>query len=98
MEIVVYRVIQESLTNIVRHARASLVQISIVRVNQKIEVTIVDDGCGFDAEYILAAKDRGLGLLGMQERVELLGGHFVLNSEVGQGTRIDVELTVPDDS
>ncbi len=98
MEIVVYRVIQESLTNIVRHAQASLVQISIVRVNQKIEVTIVDDGCGFDAEQILAAKDRGLGLLGMQERIELLGGHFALSSEVGQGTRIDVELTVPDDS
>ncbi len=95
MEIVLYRVIQESLTNIVRHANARHVQVSVIRVDDLIEVTIVDDGCGFDMDDVLAGKERGLGLLGMQERVQLLGGRFALDSKVGQGTRIDVELTIP---
>ncbi len=95
IEIVLYRVIQESLTNILRHAKATHVQVWIKRHQEQITLSVGDDGCGFDAAYILAGKERGLGLLGMQERIELLGGTFTLHSSPGHGTQVNVELTLP---
>lgn len=96
IEIVLYRVIQESLTNILRHAKATHVQVAIKRHQEQITLSVVDDGCGFDAGYILADKARGLGILGMQERIELLGGTFTLHTSPGHGTQVQVELTLPD--
>ncbi|MBK8027227.1 MAG: GAF domain-containing sensor histidine kinase [Chloroflexi bacterium] len=96
IEIVLYRVIQESLTNILRHAGAERVQVAIERKREQIQLSIIDDGRGFDVAHVLAGKERGLGLLGMQERIELLGGKFSLHSTIGMGTQIEVELTLPD--
>lgn len=95
MEIVIYRVIQESLTNVLRHAHAGQVQVRIEREGEHIHVVVADDGDGFDVAHVRASKARGLGLLGMQERVELLGGSFSLTSATGHGTQIIVELTRP---
>ncbi|MFW5708842.1 MAG: histidine kinase [Chloroflexota bacterium] len=101
IEIVLYRVIQESLTNILRHAQAKSVRVTLdreilAREREVIHVAVVDDGCGFDTGFVLDGRDRGLGLLGMQERIELLGGRLEILSEVGQGTRVDVKLALPD--
>ncbi|MBE2272586.1 MAG: sensor histidine kinase [Anaerolinea sp.] len=96
MEIVLYRVIQESLTNILRHARAARVSVFIERSDKHINLSVVDDGCGFDLARVLASKERGLGLLGIQERIELLGGTLRLESQPGQGTRVEVELMLPE--
>ncbi|MBK9745674.1 MAG: HAMP domain-containing protein [Chloroflexi bacterium] len=96
MEIVLYRVIQESLTNILRHANAKTVSVIVERQPAQLHLSIVDDGCGFDIESVRSAKNRGLGLLGMQERIELLGGTLTLASEPGRGTRLEVVLLLPD--
>ncbi len=96
MEITLYRVIQEALTNILRHAKASHVRVAIERHKTQIRLSVVDDGCGFEVEQVLSGKDRGLGLLGMQERIELMGGKLTLDSHPGQGTRVDVELRLPE--
>ncbi|MBK9125870.1 MAG: HAMP domain-containing protein [Chloroflexi bacterium] len=96
MEIVLYRVIQESLTNVLRHAEAKHVDVMIAREGSTVRASVKDDGRGFDADTVMSGKERGLGLLGMQERIELLGGRFHLQSGRGRGTRIDVELDVPE--
>lgn len=88
----VYRIIQEALTNIARHAKAQQVTIRIQISASSIMITINDDGIGFAAHQ--AAADR-LGLLGMRERAELLGGLFSIQSQAGSGTRIDVNIPLP---
>lgn len=86
----VFRVIQESLTNIIRHANASHVTIHLaLKANPRtLELQIKDNGQGFE----LSTMQSGFGLLGMQERIKILDGHFKIHSELTQGTRIDVEI------
>ena len=88
-----YRVAQEALRNVARHARASRVSVSLERGVDGIRMLIVDDGVGFDvtAENYVEAH---LGLAGMQERVRLVDGRFALETQPGRGTRVDV--WVPD--
>ena len=95
VEIVLYRVIQESLTNIARHAAASHATVVVERHHKKIFATVTDNGRGFDTG-ILNHEGKGLGLLGMKERIQLLGGQFKLDSTQGKGTQVCIELTVPD--
>lgn len=83
----VYRVVQEALRNAVRHARARTVRIELKQFSDKLVLTVRDDGHGFSPEH-----EKGLGLLGMEERVTHLGGNFQLDSTIGEGTRIQVEL------
>ena len=87
----IFRVFQESLTNITRHAAAKNVITSIELVNQQITVTIEDDGIGFDTNLV---KEKGtFGLLGMYERVRSLAGELVINSVIGSGTSITISFT-----
>ena len=95
-EISVYRIIQESITNIVRHANASHV---IVEVNggenaEEIEIVVRDNGIGFDTAHLFASGESILsyGLLGMSERTKLMGGRFDIESIIGSGTRITAVL------
>jgi len=99
VEISVYRLVQESVTNIVRHARARHV---VVEINGgadggELELIVRDDGAGFDAsrwrEHAACALRAGLS--GMSERVQLLGGAFQVESSPGQGTRITAALPLP---
>ena len=92
IEVTLYRVAQEALTNIVRHARAR--QVSAVVLQQKEEVTLLieDDGCGFDPKSKTDGNGANLGLTGMQERVALLGGTCAVESLAEQGTTIRVNI------
>ena len=84
-----YRVVQEGLLNAARHARAKLVRIHVRKANRSLFLTIQDDGCGFDAH------ERGLGLLGIQERIANLGGAFKIDSQPGRGTLLAASLPAP---
>src|SRR5690606_2646815 len=89
----IYRITQEALANIARHAGASHVDVSIQGEGEggSIRVEIADNGQGFDADAESHAKIRGrLGLLGMRERVEMIGGAFAVHSRRGAGTTVTV--------
>jgi two-component system, NarL family, sensor histidine kinase UhpB len=94
METVLYRTIQEALTNIVRHSDAQLADITIRQTKAYVTATISDDGGGFDVEKALrnTGHESGLGLFGMNERATLVGGHLKIASQPGQGTRITVTI------
>lgn len=85
----IYRVVQETLNNCARHAQARTVEIAVRREPDRILLTVQDDGNGFDPRHV-----RGLGLLGMEERVAHLDGIFEVRSEPGHGTLIQIELPV----
>jgi len=85
----IYRVVQEALHNVVRHAQASAAQVSLQWEEERIDLTVQDDGTGFDAVRV-----RGLGLLGMEERVHHLGGIFAIDSQPGRGTTVKIQLPV----
>jgi signal transduction histidine kinase len=83
----IYRVVQEALHNCARHSQARSVKVVVKQEHSKIILSVEDDGRGFDARRV-----RGLGLVGMEERVNHLGGAFEIESEPGSGTRVAVEL------
>ena len=83
----IYRVVQEALSNCARHAQASTVQVAVRGESGKIMLSVQDDGSGFDPRRV-----RGLGLLGMEERVRHLGGAFDIDSQPGRGTCVSVAL------
>ena len=95
VETALFRVVQEAITNIARHARAESVLIQADVTGGCLVIEIEDDGEGFDLASLPppGARQRGLGLLGMRERVELIGGSITIDSAPGQGTRLVV--TVP---
>jgi len=83
----IYRVVQEALHNCMRHAQARNVNVLVEQHAHRIVLSVEDDGHGFDAGRV-----RGLGLVGMEERVKHLGGAFEVRSQPGSGTRVSVEL------
>jgi PAS domain S-box-containing protein len=85
-----YRIIQEALTNITKHSRAKTISIALESAADKIILTIQDDGIGFDA--VAMRTEKSLGLAGMKERAELVGGLFFVHSKPGAGTQIKVLL------
>jgi signal transduction histidine kinase len=88
-ETALYRIVQESLTNIVKHARASRVSVVLTRKDYFVSVVVEDDGVGFEPGR---ARDGGLGLVGMRERVGLLGGRLTVESRPGAGTTFVAEV------
>ena len=92
--IAAFRVIQEALTNVLRHAQAQHIWIELSQSDGAVELLVRDDGVGFDVPKTLDwAANRGhLGLLGMKERVQILGGHLEVDSKPGLGTRIRLSL------
>jgi PAS domain S-box-containing protein len=94
VELVAYRVVQEALTNIVRHANASQAVVSSALSEESLRITVEDDGVGFNIDYLDESEtpDLGLGLLGMQERVDAVGGKLLIQSQPGEGTRVNVQL------
>ena len=92
-EVAAYRIVQEALTNIARHAHAAIARVYLQRVMNTIRITIEDDGVGFDAEQLQRSGTReGFGLLGVRERVAQLGGEMRLESVPGRGARLTVVL------
>ncbi len=94
LETALFRVIQEAFNNIARHAHANNVGVSVRLNKESIIVHIKDDGIGFDVQEAISSKDklRGLGLLSMRERVELMNGALVIKSSPGHGTEITIEV------
>lgn len=96
LEVTLYRVIQEALTNVLRHARAGEVSIVMERTKDEILAVVEDDGCGFDAEALAGsvAAEKRLGVLGMRERIESAHGAFNLESSTGAGTTLVARIPV----
>jgi signal transduction histidine kinase len=88
----IYRVVQEALTNCARHARAKSIDIAIGGQPESLSVSIRDDGIGFDPSNV---RGRGLGLIGMQERIMDLGGDLTLNSQTQKGTVLSAKIPLP---
>jgi signal transduction histidine kinase len=94
---VLFRVAQESLTNVSRHAKASRVEVNIQKLHSAARMEIKDDGRSFQVERKLhATGSKRLGLLGMRERVEMVGGTFCVESAPGRGTTIRVDVPFAD--
>lgn len=91
LETVVYRVIQEALTNVARHAHASGAVVSLAAESACLRATIRDDGVGFDPPL---GEPRSLGLAGMEERAALVGGHIEVSAAPGAGTRVALEVPI----
>ena len=93
VEVVAYRIVQEGLTNVARHAGAEEAGVKLWRKSNGLHLVIEDQGCGFDPEEKLAARDTS-GLSGMKVRVELIDGTFFLESAPNRGTRVQIHLPV----
>jgi len=85
-----FRILQESLTNVARHAEAKKVKVSLAKKNDELVLSIEDDGQGFD-QFETASK-KTLGVLGMEERSEMMGGNYQINSQPGMGTVVTVSV------
>ncbi|MBI2955449.1 MAG: sensor histidine kinase [Chloroflexi bacterium] len=95
VELSLYRVVQEALTNAARHSRAALVWVRLKLLdNGWIDLSIEDDGQGFDVEKVLSRRNGGLGLFGMQERIALVGGEFQIVSAPGQHTIVHARVPI----
>ena len=93
IEIALYRIVQEALTNAAKHSKASRVRIRIGRKKRLFCCSIEDDGVGFDVRAVQSdSKRRGLGLIGMQERLNGIGGTLSIDSARGRGTRLLIQL------
>ena len=94
-QIIIYRILQEVLHNIHKHAKAASVAMTVAKVLDEVRIQIRDDGEGFDIDQAMNrhVADRGLGLAALEERSHMLGGHLSITSNQGQGTC--VTLTIP---
>ncbi len=90
MKIHLFRIVQECLTNVVKHARARTVRVSIGRDRDWISIMVADDGTGFDASeaFMREGGKKGFGLFSIRERLQHLGGSLDIDSKVGRGTRV----------
>lgn len=98
METALYRIVQESLTNIAKHAHARKITITLKDDSEAVYATITDDGCGFDIEKLqkMPGQERGgWGLVGMYERAHLLNGTLTIDSSFGKGTIAHVCIPLP---
>jgi len=95
-ELAIYRIAQEALTNIIRHAQAKNIFVNLVRKGEKFLLSAEDDGVGFNQDKVMTfSKKKGpLGLLIMRERAEQLDGDFTLESHIGKGTHVLVEIPI----
>lgn len=92
IETAVFRIVQEALTNILKHAQAQHASIDVAVTPSQVRVVITDDGRGFDVSAVATRQEGGMGLLGMRERAELLGGALSMQSRNGAGTRVEAVI------
>lgn len=96
VETALYRIAQESLSNLLRHAGAQRCEVELMETPLGVALRVEDDGCGFDSNHLPAQADRRhLGLISMQERAEMLGGSLVVASAPGAGTSVQVRIPLP---
>ncbi|ACG73108.1 integral membrane sensor signal transduction histidine kinase [Anaeromyxobacter sp. K] len=96
METALFRICQEAMSNIARHAQATAVLVEVALEDDVFRIDIEDDGRGFDAEAVARREGRrSWGLMGIRERAEILGGSATVESAPGKGTRVEVRIPVP---
>jgi signal transduction histidine kinase len=97
LETALFRVTQEALTNVRKHAQASRVRVVLDRLSRAVRLQVADDGHGFVPDEMKRSNGLGkrVGLSGMRERLSLLGGRFELRSEPGSGTTVTAEVELP---
>jgi len=97
IETALYRIIQEALNNIAKHSGANRVEIHLEQRDSILTASITDNGRGFDVDKLLLpdSLERGFGIIGMKERVSLLGGKIDIQSKPGSGTYIYIEVSCP---
>ena len=88
VEMVLFRIGQEALTNVLKHAKAGMVRLTLAVDAESVSLTIADDGCGFDAQSAMYHRTHGLGLLIMQERLRAVDGSLRIESRPGTGTSV----------
>jgi signal transduction histidine kinase len=94
-ETLLFRIAQEALTNVAKHAGATRAEILVQRVANRIELRIRDNGRGFAVESLSAEGATGVGLAGMRDRVAFLGGELVISSAAGKGTTVCATVVLP---
>jgi len=87
-EMALFRIGQEALVNVLKHAKATTVRLTLAVDAESVSLTIADDGCGFDAQSAMDDRTRGLGLLIMQERLRAVDGSLRIESRPGAGTSV----------
>ncbi len=93
VETTLFRIVQEVLTNVVKHAGATQVTIRLDENNGKAHLTVTDNGVGFDPAAVNRLSERsGWGLLNIQERTKAIDGKLIIKSEPGKGTRLEIEI------
>ncbi len=99
LETLVFRAVQEALTNVLKHSGAKRAEVSLARGSSSMRLSVVDAGRGFDSATVLASSDAtvGSGLRGMQDRVELFGGRIRVQSRPGRGTAVTIDLPLEDE-
>ena len=96
VELVLYRIVQEALTNVAKHSAARSVEVRLRRRSNIVTVTVADDGRGFDMRDVTRSEGSGLGLFGMRERLALVGGTVEIQSALGKGTTIIARVPLHD--
>ncbi len=92
MEAAIYRLVQEGLTNVAKHAESSYVVVEITYQAQMVKIVVQDNGCGFKIEQLEEKSNEHFGIIGMRERVELLDGRMEIDSKLNEGTKIMIHI------
>jgi signal transduction histidine kinase len=88
LEVMIYQIIHELISNAIKHAKAEHILVQIVRDVNRISLTVQDDGCGFDIETV----SKGMGLTNIRNRVAACNGNLLIDSKPGTGTEVSVEI------
>jgi signal transduction histidine kinase len=92
VEIIIYRIVQELLNNIMKHAAASEAFVQIIREDNRLNVVVEDNGKGFDP--LVSENNKGAGLVNVRSRVDYLKGQLAIHAEPGKGTLINIEFNI----
>lgn len=95
LKVALFRVVQEGMTNIARHAETKVARVRLVPDDHCVTLVMADEGRGFNPQSLLQATQPGVGLVGMQERIRELGGELRVESAPGKGTKLIVNLPLP---
>jgi two-component system sensor histidine kinase DegS len=97
IEVTVFRNVQELLQNAMSHAQATQIQIQIDMAQEQVTAVVEDNGSGFNVDDALNGNNKTIGLATLRERTEMLGGELNIQSNVGQGTRIEFSIPIADE-
>ncbi|MHA0856235.1 sensor histidine kinase [Paenibacillus sp. CMAA1364] len=92
MEAAVYRLVQEALSNVAKHAKSTYVVVELTFQAQIVKIVVQDNGCGFQQALLVEKKNEHFGIVGMRERVQLLEGRMEIESELAKGTKIIIHI------